>query len=94
MVAVVRKPLEGAGFDTESNVVDVACKAARGYELGVEVVRTSRLELGIQMARHSAGTARGDAVDLHYRVEGEVKTLRVPFSVTLCAPGETSPQDC
>jgi hypothetical protein len=71
MVTFVRKPLEGTGFDTERKVVDVVCKGARGYELGVELVRTSKLG------------ARAQALEVHYRSSDEDRTLRVRFRIGL-----------
>lgn len=76
--------LREVGYPAGPQIVDTVChKDGRG-----------QWELGLQFARRSADTAHGDAVIVQYEVDGQLQTLRIPFSVTLCTTGDTTTPGC
>jgi hypothetical protein len=75
--------LADLGFDLSMRRIRVVCTpdSARGYELGV------------QLSRSSAGVASSTGFRVFYVSNGESGTLDIRFAVALC-PGDPSLSDC
>ncbi|MGZ4480344.1 MAG: hypothetical protein ACXVW2_17145 [Nocardioidaceae bacterium] len=44
----------------------------------------------MQLHREGSRSAGTKALDIDYTVDGRPGTLRIPFTIRLCAPGDTS----
>lgn len=51
-------------------------------------------EVAVQLAHTAAGTGIEHGLMIRYTSDGTRLTLTIPFTITLCAPGETTIADC
>lgn len=78
MFGAEQMTLERAGFDPSATTVAGRCSKNAFSELGVELAR-------------GPGSGRTTALDIYYEGAGKQRFVRVPLSITLCSPTDSTP---
>lgn len=86
MLGADRKPLSALGFGDRPADVSEVCPSGGAQPAGD---RDAFVELGLQYSKTVSDSVKSTAVVLTYLSGGRRRQLRVPFFVTLCAPGDT-----